>query len=59
MKNLSHSESLRIDDTDAQRVIRGGSWRNAPVYLRASYRFRSDAVNRGNHIGFRLAQDIE
>ena len=52
-------ESLRIDDTDAQRVIRGGSWRNAPVYLRASYRFRSDAVNRGNHIGFRLAQDIE
>ena len=42
-----------------QRVVRGGSWYNEPVNLRASARDRLNAVNRGFDIGFRLAQDAE
>ena len=41
-----------------QRVIRGGSWDNGPGFLRSSIRDRSSADNRGNGIGFRLAQDL-
>jgi formylglycine-generating enzyme required for sulfatase activity len=46
------------EEADGGRVIRGGSWLNEPVYLRASYRFRGPTVVRGNYHGFRLAQDI-
>jgi len=41
------------------RVIRGGSWDDRPVGLRASYRTWNFAGNRYNDIGFRLAQDME
>ncbi|MDH5574478.1 MAG: SUMF1/EgtB/PvdO family nonheme iron enzyme [Nitrospirota bacterium] len=41
-----------------QRVIRGGSWLNLPVYLRSSFRLRYSTGFRNNDIGFRLAQDI-
>jgi gamma-glutamyl hercynylcysteine S-oxide synthase len=40
------------------RVLRGGSWFDTPGTLRVSYRGRIGAGGRGNHIGFRLAQDI-
>ena len=40
------------------RVLRGGSWDFGPEVLRVSYRLWSDADNRGNDLGFRLAQDI-
>jgi formylglycine-generating enzyme required for sulfatase activity len=39
---------------DAQRVLRGGSWYNAPVYCRSASRGRSDPENRYTYIGFRL-----
>jgi formylglycine-generating enzyme required for sulfatase activity len=42
-----------------QRVIRGGSWDSDPEYLRSSSRHRTNAVNRLNGIGFRIARDIE
>ncbi len=48
-----HDESLR------QRVIRGGSWYNFPVYLRASDRNWFNTDTRYNYIGFRLVQDIK
>ena len=51
-------ESLRIDDSNTSRVLRGGSWNNVPVDLRVSFRIWDYAVNRNNSIGFRLAQDI-
>jgi len=51
-------ESLRIDDTAGQRVIRGGSWRGEPGFLRASYRGGNNAVYWLNYVGFRLAQDL-
>lgn len=40
------------------RVLRGGSWDFGPEVLRVSYRLWSDADNRGNDLGFRLAEDI-
>lgn len=39
------------------RVVRGGSWSNAPVGLRASFRSWIGAGYRFDGIGFRLAQD--
>ena len=41
-----------------QRVIRGGSWYNIPVFLRSSNRDWSHADYRSYNIGFRLAQDL-
>lgn len=41
------------------RVIRGGSWFDAPGGVRVSFRFRYDAGSRNDSVGFRLAQDIE
>ena len=41
------------------RVLRGGSWLNAPGNLRVSLRDGNDADNRNYNIGFRLAQDRE
>lgn len=51
-------ESLRIDDSDGRRVLRGGSWDNFPEDLRVFFRDWNFAVNRLEIIGFRLAQDI-
>jgi formylglycine-generating enzyme required for sulfatase activity len=42
-----------------QRVIRGGSWFNFPVGLRASDRDGDFPDLRLNFLGFRLVQDIE
>lgn len=47
------------DETNCQRVSRGGSWDTDPDYLRASSRNWSNAVLRASDVGFRLAQDIE
>jgi formylglycine-generating enzyme required for sulfatase activity len=38
------------------RVLRGGSWLDLPEDCRASYRDRSNPINRVNDIGFRLAR---
>jgi formylglycine-generating enzyme required for sulfatase activity len=38
------------------RVVRGGSWYNGPVPLRASFRFRYPTGLRDDFLGFRLAQ---
>jgi formylglycine-generating enzyme required for sulfatase activity len=48
----------KIDKSVGQRVLRGGSWGDRPGTLRSSIRYRFDAVNHFNDIGFRLAQDI-
>ena len=45
-------------DKSGRRVIRGGSWRNGPVDLRASDRGWSLADYRFFYLGFRLTQDI-
>ena len=51
-------ESLRIDESNTGRVLRGGSWGNGPGTLRASHRNWNFADTRDYYIGFRLAQDL-
>jgi formylglycine-generating enzyme required for sulfatase activity len=47
------------EEKDCQmRVIRGGSWKSRPENERSASRGRVDPTDRGNMIGFRLAQDI-
>ena len=43
----------------APRVIRGGSWFNAPWSLRSAFRNWDYADNRNFSLGFRLARDLE
>ena len=52
-------ESLRIDDTDASRVLRGGAWFYGPMALGSSFRLGGRAGYLYNYIGFRLAQDMD
>jgi formylglycine-generating enzyme required for sulfatase activity len=40
-----------------RRVLRGGSWDIVSVWLRSATRYRYFPGNRGDDIGFRLAQD--
>lgn len=41
-----------------QRVLRGGSWKNAPESVRASHRGWANPDYRNTTVGFRLAQDL-
>ena len=40
------------------RVLRGGSWDNAPGNLRAAIRYRNDDVGRFYSVGFRVARTL-
>jgi formylglycine-generating enzyme required for sulfatase activity len=40
------------------RVIRGGSWNHDPRSLRSAYRYRNQASNRSNVVGFRVARTL-
>lgn len=40
------------------RVVRGGSWSDAPVYIRSAYRNWLSPTGRNDRLGFRCAQDI-
>ena len=41
----------------SQRVLRGGSWRDDPVFLRTSFRYARDPASRSAVAGFRCARD--
>jgi formylglycine-generating enzyme required for sulfatase activity len=41
------------------RVRRGGSWYDAPDFVRSAYRSRLSPTNRNDLIGFRCAQDLK
>jgi formylglycine-generating enzyme required for sulfatase activity len=56
---LRDPAAMKIDGSNDARVIRGGSWDDTSVDLRASFRDRGVASDRYDSIGFRLAQDIE
>jgi sulfatase modifying factor 1 len=45
--------------TSKYRVIRGGSWRDLPEFLRTTRRNYDLPAGRFNHIGFRCAQSAE
>ena len=42
----------------SKRVLRGGSWDDAPGYLRSANRFRFSSGNRGYDFGFRIARTL-
>lgn len=46
------------DESQSQRVLRGGSWFYGPDRLRVSNRYIRNPAHRTSDIGFRLAQDI-
>ncbi len=48
-----------LNESEDQRVIRGGAWNFLPELVRASTRNWFLAGLRSNLIGFRLAQDLE
>ena len=41
-----------------RRVVRGGSWRDHPTFLRSAYRNWADADHRNSHTGFRVARKL-
>lgn len=51
--------SVRSNSDCRQRVLRGGSWRNEPEYLRSASRFNYDANVRYLVNGFRVAVGAE
>jgi formylglycine-generating enzyme required for sulfatase activity len=42
----------------SRRVVRGGSWRSYPDYLRTAVRDRGPSVGRVNFVGFRVARTL-
>ncbi len=42
-EQADNEEALRINDSNSQRVIRGGSWNGIPEILRSSFRNRYNA----------------
>ncbi len=44
-------------DSNAKRVLRGGSWRSRPEKIRSGERDRGWAADRSNEVGFRLARE--
>ena len=47
-----------INCNEKLRVLRGGSWRTYPGFLRSASRGESDAWGRDNGNGFRIARDL-
>ena len=44
---------------DAKRVLRGGSWNDAPRNVRAAIRYSSQPALRFNSFGFRVAKSLK
>jgi formylglycine-generating enzyme required for sulfatase activity len=57
-ENPQSHESVHLDNSNAQRVVRGGSWTSLSEDLRTSFRCRGGSASQTNTLGFRLAQDI-
>ena len=58
-KNSPSSDPLNLTkNSNTYRVLRGGSWGNAPQNLRAALRSGDDPSLRYNFIGFRLAKTL-
>jgi len=46
------------DDAGKYKVLRGGSWRNDPRFVRVSFRNRLGPSDRGNFLGFRCVGEF-
>ena len=49
-------EPTKVDDPNAGRVLRGGSFAYSAQYVRSAFRFCNFPVNRNDFIGFRVAR---
>jgi sulfatase modifying factor 1 len=54
---VSPAENPKGPDSGSDRVLRGGSWRNLPEYLRCASRYRCEPSYRNVDVGFRCAVD--
>ncbi len=52
------TDRRRLGGPDDHRAVRGGAWRDAPLDLRCAARAVGHALERYNHIGFRVARDL-
>ena len=50
--------SAWISGDCSRRVVRGGSWRGLPGYLRSADRYWGSTVSRGVFLGFRVARTL-
>lgn len=58
-ENLTESWAMHLGgQRDERRVICGGSWSTAPMFVHVSYRIRVNPGYRFDNLGFRLVQDI-
>jgi formylglycine-generating enzyme len=53
----SPERNPRGPESGTSRVIRGGAWFYAPVFMRAASRGRDEPMVRANSLGFRCAKD--
>jgi len=53
----SNSSAAVTSETCAKHVLKGGAWSYPPSALRAA--FREPASGRFNHVGFRVARDLD
>ena len=57
--NQAPTDSSDWPDVGVYRVLRGGSWSIGPLYLRSAKRIKSNASDRVNTDGFRVARSLQ
>ena len=58
LQGIATDGSPRTTGDCSQRVSRGGSWFDLPVFLRAAYRGMDTASGRAANLGFRIARTL-
>ncbi len=57
-KGYGGAEQRCLEEGEASRSLRGGSWYFTPRYVRSAYRYRDEPSKRYDSFGFRVAQDL-
>jgi formylglycine-generating enzyme required for sulfatase activity len=58
LKGIPLDGSPNTTGDSSRRVVRGGSWDNYPMNVRAGNRYWNDAGNRSGNAGFRVARTL-